>query len=130
MHLGQDDIDVAQAKKLLLKPTVIGKSTHNLNQLKDAIAELPTYVGLGPAFDTQTKPMEKTAGLRYLENAVPVLADAGVAGVAIGGIDLKNLAAVLKIGVKAVAVCSAITKSDNPQLACAKFKEILADKEF
>ena len=130
MHLGQDDIPVAQAKKLLLSPTIIGKSTHNIGQLKEAIAELPAYVGLGPAFDTQTKPMEKTAGLGYLESAIPILADTGVGHVAIGGIDLKNIAEVLKIGIKAVAICSAITKAGNPQLACAKFKEILADKEF
>ncbi len=125
LHLGQDDISVQQARRLMSKPMIIGKSTHNLKQLKRAVDEGPTYVGIGPAFATQTKPQEKTAGLGYLETAVEILKDTGLYHTAIGGINLENIDQVLEKGVKTVAVCKEASNSADPAGICEKFSKIL-----
>lgn len=55
IHLGQNDLPVEAAKRLCPTPMIIGKSTHSLEQLKQACQENVTYVGLGPVFSTPTK---------------------------------------------------------------------------
>ena len=59
VHLGQNDLPLEQARKLQLTPLISGKSTHSSAQLAAAIAELPTYVSLGPIFATPSKPEAK-----------------------------------------------------------------------
>ncbi len=111
VHLGQNDLPVEQARKLQLAPLIIGKSTHNLSQLqsasgygsalrRDECQAHPTYVSLGPVFSTGTKPTAEPVGLDYVRDAINVLADTGIAGVAIGGITPKNVAKVLEAGPK------------------------------
>lgn len=124
-HLGQDDIPIEQANKLIMEPKIIGKSTHNVSQLQNAIKEMPAYVGLGPAFETATKPNAKTAGLDYITKAIEMLEGTGIWHTAIGGINLGNIKDVINAGAKTVAVCSAITNSADPEKECLKFKEIL-----
>ncbi len=127
VHLGQNDLPVEQARKLQLTPLVIGTSTHSGDQLRQAVEQLPTYVGLGPVFTTPTKSDAKPVGLDYLRQATDLLAKTGIASVAIGGITLDNLEQVLKTGVSAVAVCSAIAAAADPQAACEQFKANIAD---
>jgi thiamine-phosphate pyrophosphorylase len=121
VHLGQSDIPIAAARKLQLSTMIIGKSTHNLDQLRAAIDEGADYVGIGPVFATDTKPGIEIAGLEYLRLAVPVAKEAGIAGVAIGGITAANLHDVLAAGGTAVAVCGAVSNAPNPTGACKGF---------
>ncbi len=123
VHLGQNDLPLEQARKLQLTPLIIGKSTHCLEQLHAACEELPTYVSLGPVFSTGTKPTAEPVGLDYVKKGTEVLANTGIAHVAIGGITLDNVEDVLKAGAKAIAVCSAVTEADKPTDACRKLKE-------
>jgi thiamine-phosphate pyrophosphorylase len=118
VHLGQNDLPLEQARKLQLTPLILGKSTHSPAQLAAAIAELPTYVSLGPIFATLTKPEAQPVGLEYIKNALPILSGTGICHVAIGGITLDNLDAVLKAGAQTIAVSSAITGSPDPKDAC------------
>ncbi|MHC4616675.1 MAG: thiamine phosphate synthase [Planctomycetota bacterium] len=123
VHLGQNDLPLDAVRKLQLGPLVIGKSTHSPEQLSAACAELPTYVSLGPVFSTGTKPAAQPVGLEYVSQGTQKLADMGIAHVAIGGITLQNVEDVLRVGAKAVAVCSAVTEAADPTAACRALKE-------
>jgi thiamine-phosphate pyrophosphorylase len=123
IHLGQNDIPIQEAERLAFKNIVIGKSTHNINQLEKAIIELPTYVGLGPVFPTTTKANAESVGLKYVKDAILKLKESGIRHVAIGGINSDNIEDVLKAGANAVAVCSTVTKNQNPTQACKFMKQ-------
>jgi thiamine-phosphate pyrophosphorylase len=123
VHLGQNDLPVEQARKLQLVPLIIGKSTHSPAQLASAIAELPTYVSLGPVFATPTKPNTPPVTLDYIKLALPVLSGTGISHVAIGGITLDNIISVLKAGAKTIAVSSAVTNSPDPTSSCKNLKQ-------
>ncbi len=126
VHLGQNDIPVEQARKLQLSPLITGKSTHSIAQLTSAIAEMPTYVSLGPIFLTPTKPDAEPVGIDYIKQALPILSGTGIGHVAIGGITADNIDTVLSAGAKTISVCSAVADSPNPTLACRRLKEKIA----
>jgi thiamine-phosphate pyrophosphorylase len=123
VHLGQNDLPLEQVRKLQTFPLIIGKSTHSLQQLQTACEAHPTYVSLGPVFSTGTKPTAKPVGLDYVKKATKQLADTGIAGVAIGGINADNIEKVLRAGAAAVAACSAATEVKDPERACRKLKQ-------
>ena len=123
VHLGQSDFPIEQVRKLQLAPLIIGKSTHSIEQLQAARNKLPTYVSLGPVFATATKPTAAPVGLDYVRQAVKELADTGIGHVAVGGITLDNVEDVLNAGAKTIAVCSAVTETDNPAAACRALKQ-------
>ena len=127
VHLGQDDLPMASARKLQLSPLIVGKSTHNTDQLQQAVEEGADYVGIGPVFATQTKPDTEVAGLAYLRKAVPVIVEAGIPGLAVGGITLENLKQVRSAGATAVAVSAAVINSPDPTAACKLFASRLLE---
>jgi thiamine-phosphate pyrophosphorylase len=126
VHLGQKDVPVAVARKLQLSPLIIGRSTHNDAQLRAAIGEGADYVGIGPLYPTETKPGIELAGIKYLAHAAPIAAEAGIAGVAIGGITLENLPQVLAAGARAVAVCGAVMNAPDPSAVCRAFTDAIS----
>ncbi len=123
VHLGQNDLSIAHARKLQLSPLIIGKTTHSLEQLLIACEQGPAYVSLGPVFATDTKPGAKPVGLEYVRQATGILANTAVAHVAIGGITPDNVGQVLKAGARTIAVCSAVTKAPDPTAACRLLKD-------
>jgi thiamine-phosphate pyrophosphorylase len=123
VHLGQNDLPLEQARKLQLAPLILGKSTHSIAQLTAAIAELPTYVSLGPIFATPTKPQAEPVTLDYVKQALPILSGTGISHVAIGGINENNIDSVLQAGAQTIAVSSAVTTSPDPTTACRKLKQ-------
>jgi thiamine-phosphate pyrophosphorylase len=106
VHLGQGDLPVAVARRLLGPERLIGRSTHALAQLRQAVAEGCDYVGVGPVHATPTKPGREPVGLAYVRAAA---AEAPLPFFAIGGIDAANLSEVLAAGAERVAVVRAIT---------------------
>jgi thiamine-phosphate pyrophosphorylase len=130
VHLGQNDLPVVTARKLSLSPMIIGRSTHTLEQLKTACDEPITYAALGPVYSTGTKPGVEAVGLDYVADAVKYVEGKGIATVAIGGLDTRNIGEVFDLGVSAAAVCSAATGGCDPAEACRALKtEILAHKK-
>lgn len=123
VHFGQNDLPVECARLLEQKPMIIGKSTHSLEQLKNACAEQPTYVGLGPVYATTTKPTAAPVGLEYVNKATAFLADEPVGHVAIGGINMENVEDVMNAGADCIAVCNVVTKAQNPSQACKALKQ-------
>lgn len=123
VHLGKNDLSVECARKLQIKPMIVGKSTHSVEQLRAACDERPTYVGLGPVFATATKPTAQAVGLDYVRKAVEILSGTDICGVAIGGISSDNIEEVLDAGAGCVAVCSAATEAGDPAAACRALKQ-------
>lgn len=123
VHLGQNDLPVEQVRRLQLSPLIIGKSTHSLKELEAACPALPSYVSLGPAFATPTKPEIEIAGVEYVRQGLEKLAGTGISHVAIGGITPDNVEQVIEAGAQRVAVCSVVTKAADPAEACRRLKE-------
>jgi thiamine-phosphate pyrophosphorylase len=109
VHLGQDDLPLKEARKIMGNGKLIGVSTHNLDQALDAEKNGADYIGFGPVFDTATKDAGDPKGvhmLREIKNGVHIPV------VAIGGINLENVKSVFDAGTDAVAVASAILSED------------------
>lgn len=129
-HLGQSDMPVAEARRLLGPDALIGLSVETMDQLREAESLPPglvDYYGLSPIFQTATKadagPGWGLAGLGQARAEV----DAGSKRplVAIGGIGPENAASVLRCGANALAVVSAICSAGAPDQAAAALRGIL-----
>ncbi|MBV9211528.1 MAG: thiamine phosphate synthase, partial [Acidobacteria bacterium] len=110
VHLGQDDLPVEEARKILGREAVIGYSTHNVEQAIEA-ARLPIdYLAVGPIYATSTKenpdPVVGLEGLSRVRRAVTHLPL-----VAIGGITLETAPELLRAGADSVAVIHALLAS-------------------
>jgi thiamine-phosphate pyrophosphorylase len=109
LHLGQDDADPAQARKLLGPEAVIGLSTHSPAQIDDARGA--DYIAVGPVYATPTKPDYEPVGtdlVRYAAEHAPI------PFFAIGGISPDNVEEVVAAGAERVAVVRAIRDADDP----------------
>ncbi len=114
VHLGQDDLPVEIARKVIGPEGIIGISTHGLGQARAAAAAGSDYIGFGPVFRTTTKDAGPVQGLEMLravrgEVAVPIIA--------IGGIGTQNAAEVISAGADGIAVISAVL--DAPDIEAA-----------
>ena len=105
LHLGQDDVPIAEARKVV-GDIPIGVSTHSLAQAQEALASGADHIGFGPIFNTATKDNpDPTVGVSQLQQVCRTLQ---IDVVAIGGIQLSNVASVYSTGAACVAVISAI----------------------
>jgi thiamine-phosphate pyrophosphorylase len=110
-HLGQDDLPLSEARRVLGPQKILGKSTHSLAQIRAAIAEKPDYIGFGPLIATPTKPDYAPIGLGEIRMAhglapFPVFC--------IGGIKKDNLAPIVQAGARRVAVVSGLLQAGDP----------------
>ncbi len=123
VHLGQDDLPPAIARRLLGPDRLIGRSTHRLEQLHQAVADGCDYVGVGPVNATPTKPGRDPVGLDYVRQAA---ATSPIPFFAIGGIDSTSLEEALAAGASRVAVVRAITQAADAGAASAELLARLA----
>ncbi len=121
VHLGQDDFPLKEAKKIM-GTKIVGISTHDLRQARDAELDGAGYIGFGPMFQTSTKDAGSPKGLEYLGE---VAESVNIPVVAIGGINLDNLRDVLRAGASAVAVASGILKGDDIYRKAKEFVRII-----
>ena len=123
VHLGQDDMPPAAARRILGERTVIGFSTHDLQQAADSL-ELPVdYLAFGPIFPTSSKTdSEPVVGLDLLTRVRGLIGEKPL--VAIGGITLTNVAEVLRAGADSVAMISALV--DDPKEITMRLQTLLA----
>jgi thiamine-phosphate pyrophosphorylase len=112
VHLGQDDLSPESARSLLGPQAIIGFSTHNLDQVKQA-AKLPVdYLAIGPIFPTDTKSdTSPVVGLATIREVRQI--SGGKPLVAIGGINPANAPQVLEAGADSVAVVSCLLSDPN-----------------
>lgn len=114
VHLGQEDVGVARARKLLGSEWIVGLSTHSPAQVDSALAAEVDYVGVGPVHATPTKPGRRAVGTELVTYAAT---HTNIPFFAIGGIDCSNVGAVLAAGAERVAVVRAITLASDPERA-------------
>lgn len=120
VHLGQEDGTLREARQILGEEALIGRSTHSPEQALGAQKEGFDYIGIGPVFQTPTKPGYKPVGLELVRFAAEHIS---VPFVAIGGIGIENADLVKRAGAKAVAVVRAVAGADDPQKAAVLLKE-------
>lgn len=118
VHLGQHDAPVAFAREILGTHKIVGRSTTNKQELNKAIAEKADYVGVGPFYETPTKPGKSSVSGEYVEY---VKAKCPVPWFAIGGIDISNLNSILTTGAQRVAVVRAIMQAEQPTQVTRQF---------
>lgn len=112
VHLGQEDLDVANLNAIREAGLRLGVSTHDDAELDRALAIRPSYIALGHIFPTQTKEMPSAPqGLAELQRHIARLD--GISTVAIGGISIARAPEVLATGVGSIAVVSAITQAPD-----------------
>ncbi len=120
IHLGQDDLPIETAKKILGFQVLIGKSTHSLEQALTAEREGADYIGVGPVFATPTKPSYPPVGLELVKEVSERIK---IPFVAIGGIDVRNIQEVLDKGAVNIAVVRAVVGAENVEEAAWQLKK-------
>lgn len=115
LHLGQGDLPMDWARRIVGPGVLLGRSTHGLEQVKCAIAEGWDYFAVGPVYPTATKPDRQAVGTSLLQ-AVADLAPP-VPWFAIGGVDATNLSEVTTSGASRIVVVRAITDARDPGAA-------------
>lgn len=105
VHVGQDT-STQETRKIIGENMILGKTTHNLEQGRQAIRDGADYISAGPVYATPTKQGRPAVGLAYVREAA---ANLEIPFVAIGGIDLSNIDDVLAAGAKTVGVVRACT---------------------
>ena len=127
VHLGQEDLPIAYARRLLGPGKIVGLSTHTMPQVHEAVSAQPDYIGFGPVFSTSTKadhdPVVGLEGLRAARalTTLPMFA--------IGGITAESSRRVMEAGADGVAVISAILKAADLESAIKKFQQALATSD-
>lgn len=116
VHLGQDDMSTAEARRILGPNAIIGLSTHTAEQIESAGRQPVDYISVGPIWETPTKEGRAGTGLELIAEAAR---SAALPWFAIGGIDAGNVGAVVEAGARRVCVVRAIRDADDPAAAAA-----------
>jgi thiamine-phosphate pyrophosphorylase len=122
VHVGQEDMPVAEVRELVGAEMLIGLSTHSPAQIDAVDPELVDYIGVGPVHETPTKPGRAAVGLdlvRYAAAASPV------PFFAIGGLDAGNAREVLDAGARRIVVLRAIANAAAPARAARQLHDLL-----
>jgi thiamine-phosphate pyrophosphorylase len=122
VHLGQDDLPIRAARRFMGPDALIGRSTHDMEQVRRAVMDGADYIGIGPTFPSRTKQFNQLAGLEFIRD---VAADTSLPAYAIGGISRENLSQVIKAGARRVAVSAAIVQAESPQAAARELLDML-----
>lgn len=124
LHLGQDDLPVAAARRILGPEVLVGRSCHDEQQVSDGALQAGVdYFCVGPTWPTPTKPGRPAPGLPLTRFAAGLQTDRP--WFAIGGIDASNLDEVLAAGARRVVVVRALTEAADPHAAAADLRSRL-----
>ncbi|WP_288258080.1 thiamine phosphate synthase [uncultured Prochlorococcus sp.] len=122
IHLGQDDLDLKTARKLLGYSKIIGISANNATDISNALKEGCDYIGIGPVFETITKKNKIPIGI---ENIKTITKDLNIPWFAIGGIKSNNISYLKRNGFKKFALVSELMNSEDPkEVAIMILKEL------
>jgi thiamine-phosphate pyrophosphorylase len=122
VHVGQDDMPVAEVRELVGPDLLIGLSTHAPEEIDAVDPELVDYIGVGPVHETPTKAGRPAVGpelVRYAAEHAPV------PFFAIGGLDAGNLAEVIEAGATRAVVLRAIAEANDPEAAARELRDAL-----
>ncbi len=122
VHLGQDDMAVKDARRVLGPDALVGVSTHTIDQVRQAVRDGASYVGVGPTFPSATKAFATLAGLDFVREA---LAETTLPAFVIGGVNLGTVAQAVRAGARRVAVSQAVAAAEDPRAAAAALSAAL-----
>ena len=122
VHLGQEDMDPAEARRILGPEAIIGVSAHNVAEARAAVEAGADYLGCGAMFPTHTKTDTNVISRQVLAD---VCASVPIPVVAIGGIHRENLLQLVGCGEAGIAVISAIFAQPDIEAACRELREMV-----
>ena len=126
VHVGQQDMAVAEARRLAGSETLVGLSTHSRKQVEAACEadgeDRPDQISVGPVWATPTKEGRPGTGLGLVECAA---GEATIPWFAIGGIDTRNVSSVVAAGAERIVVVRAIRDAQGPAAAARRLREAL-----
>jgi len=123
VHLGQEDLSIADARELLGPERIVGISTHSLEQALKAETAGADYIGVGPVYPTATKPGRAAVTLEYVRQAARHVR---IPWTAIGGIHPGNAGEVLAAGARRLCAVSAVVGSSDPAAVCRELRSLIA----
>lgn len=122
VHLGQDDIDIKTARKILGENKIIGISAHNVKEALKAQQDGADYLGTGAIFGSSTKTNVSALSIQTLKE---ICNSVSIPVVAIGGINKNNIVLLEKTGISGTALVSAIFAAENIEKECKELLEII-----
>lgn len=125
VHVGQDDLPVDDVRRIVGPDAIVGLSTHDERQIDAALEGSASYIAVGPIFATAT---QTAAGSGRGPGLVRYAAGRGKPVVAIGGITVDRVRAVVEAGASAIAVVSDLLSRGDPEARTRRFLEALSAK--
>jgi thiamine-phosphate pyrophosphorylase len=122
VHVGQDELSVKDARRIVGPRALVGVSTHSIEQARQAALDGANYIGVGPTFPSVTKSFDSFPGLELVRQ---VHAEIRLPTFVIGGVTADHLEDVLAAGASRVAVSAAICASADPRSAAQLFRNFL-----
>jgi len=126
VHLGQDDLSVKDARRIVGQDVLIGVSTHSSDQVRQAVLDGADYLGIGPVFPSKTKAFEHYPGLEFIRAAAELTS---LPLFALGGITLATAPDVVRAGVWRIAVSAAIAQAEDPEQAARELRAAVERSE-
>ncbi|NMC21266.1 MAG: thiamine phosphate synthase [Thermogutta sp.] len=123
VHVGQEELTVKDARTIVGPDRLVGVSTHDIEQARQAVLDGADYIGCGPTFPSATKRFEAFPGPAFLRQ---VAAEIRLPAFAIGGIHEGNLGMVLETGFRRVVVSSGIVRAEDPAAAAKRILDLLS----
>lgn len=127
IHIGQDDMNPADVRKIAGDDMIIGVSTHSVDEALRAVQDGADYLGLGAVFGSSTK--ADTTGMS-LQTLHAICGAVDIPTVAIGGISAENIYLLRGSGIDGIAVISAIFSADDPGKATAEIFELAKETVY
>lgn len=121
LHVGQEDMPIGDARRLLGPHAIIGVTTPKLADAREAEQAAATYISCGPIFASPTKPNKAPIGPLAIERLQKAIS---LPVCAIGGINEDTLPALSEVNPTLVAICSAISQADNPHAATRRLVKL------
>ena len=125
VHLGKEDMEVEEARKILPESRIIGATIHSLSELEEIKGKPITYIGVGPVYGTTSKKMKLPP--LGIEKFREICSSSPIPVIAIGSIQLNNVREVMAAGAHGVAILSAFCKAKNPKKCVQEFLQILGN---
>jgi thiamine-phosphate pyrophosphorylase len=119
VHIGQDELTVKDARTIVGPRSLIGVSTHSIEQARQAVLDGADCIGCGPTFPSNTKQFEHFPGVEFLK---VVAAEIRLPAFAIGGVNLENIGLVKAAGIRRVAVSGVVVGAREPAEAVKRLK--------
>ncbi len=122
VHLGQQELPVKEARRIVGPEALIGVSTHDLEQVRQAVLDGASYLGVGPTFPSATKSFPALAGLEFVRQ---VAAETSLPAFVIGGVGLETIDAAVAAGARRVAVGQAVCQAEDPRAVAMELRRRL-----